>query len=495
MQMNATTRERIPYAIIAGLLVVMFWKAAGVMWGKWFEESSYYSHGPLIPLVGLFLIWRLRDGLAQIPVGSSRLGLAILLLALFVRLFGAYTRVNFVTGFSVVMVLVGLVLYLFGKKITLKLLFPLLFFAWMVPLPDVTIIRISYELKTFASEIATRVMPYIGVTVVKAGSTLYFMGPNDVSDKLIIDDVCSGLRSMIALLAFGSVFAYITRSGLRHRLELFAASIPCSVIANMTRIVIITLVAHFWGSSTATGKGLIPNPFGEAFTIHDATGVLIFVVAFIGFFTYEKLLNPSAFRLPPAQGPKKWLYEHRGQAIALSDSQLDCLIRAGHVAADDKVRPNNSPNWQKAGGLVQFAASPRNNGLVIEDSGDQVTFEECATMARNGRLSKDSFLGYRNGTLKMRAGNLDFLRPYWAASPAKKLSYLALYVLLPVVLFFVVSRDPDLGSLARGKPGAALVTITVWFAIRSVLLIGAIGVRLMRPAEKPMPSIPGGENQ
>ena len=35
-----------------------------------------------------------------------------------------------------------------------------------------------------------------------------------------------------------------------------------------------------------------------------------------------------------------------------------------------------------------------------------------------------------------------------------------------------MSRDPGLGSLARGKPGAALVTITVWFTIRSVLLIG-----------------------
>ena len=500
MQLSATTRERLPYAMMVGLLVVMFWKAASIMWGKWFEESSYFSHGPLIPLVSLFLIWRMRETLATMSPEPSRLGLAALLVGLFVRLFAAFTAVNFITGFSVVMVLVGLVLYLCGKKITWKLLFPLLFLVWMVPLPDVTIIRISFELKTFASEIAARVLPYIGITVARAGSKISFLRPatNNV-DSLIIDDVCSGLRSMIALLAFGSVFAYITPCNLRRKLELFAASIPCSVIANMTRIVLITVVAYFWGSKVATKSPCIPNPFGEAFTIHDATGILIFVVAFIGFFTYEKLLNRLPFRLPRAKGPKKWSYEHSGGIIALADNQLECLMKSGHIAADDSIRPKDSPHWRKAAGLDQFSASPRSNKLEIEGSdrraAREVTFEECIKMARRGELGKDDFLGYAAGKVRMRAENLDFLRPHWPPSLARKLSYVALYAVLPVVLFFVVQQDQGLGSLAQGKPGTVLVTIAVWFGVRTLLLLGDILVRLVRPVEKPMPVLSGGKGQ
>lgn len=495
--MNSVKDQRVNYAIMACLLVVMFWKFAGVISGKWFANNSYYSHGPLIPLVSFFFIWRMRESLAKLPIESSRLGLPLLLLGVLVRIFGAYTRVNFVTGFSLVIILVGMALYLFGKEISWKVLFPLLFLAWMIPLPDVTIIRISFELKTFATEIATRLLPRLGVTVIRQGSELLFWNPNTPSNehRLIIEDVCSGLRSMIALLAFGSIFAYITRANMRHRLELFAASIPCSIIANMMRIIVITIIGYYWGSRFATIRKIIPNPFGENFTIHDVTGILIFVVAFIGFFTYEKLLNQLPFRLPKATRPKKWIYDYHSRPIALADNQLECLIKAGHVAADDAIRAKDSAHWQKAGDLAQFSGSPRNNKLKIEGSDRELTFDECVAMAKSGELGKDNFLSYASGGARMRAGNLDVLRPHWKLAPAHIVLNVLLYVALPVLLFLVVQTDEGLGSLARGKPGTLLVTIVLWFGVRSLLLLAGIILRLLRPAEKPMPAFSGGAEQ
>ncbi|NQT19890.1 MAG: exosortase/archaeosortase family protein, partial [Planctomycetes bacterium] len=427
--MNSAKAQRINYAILAGLLVAMFWTYSGVIYNKWFESDSYYSHGPLIPLVSLFLIWRIRESLARLPAESSRLGMAVLLFGVFVRIFGAYTRVNFVSGFSLVIIILGLVLYLFGKEISWKTLFPLLFLAWMVPLPQSTIIDISVELKTFASEVATRMLPRLGITVIKEGSALLFYNPNTASNehRLIIGDVCSGLRSMIALLAFGSVFAYIARCSLRRRLEIFAASIPCSIVANMTRIIVITAIAYFWGSTFATVKKVIPIPLVGNYTIHDATGILIFVVAFVGFFTYEKLLNHSPFRLPKAAGPKKWIYEYYNKIIILADNQLGCLIKAGHIAADDAIRAKNSPQWQKAASLDSFTASPRNNKLKIKGTDRELSFEECVEMVKSGELRKDDFLSYANGSAGMRAGNLDFLRPHWPPPPAQALLKVLLY--------------------------------------------------------------------
>ena len=499
-RMNSLKAQRVNYAIMACLLVVMFWKFAGVISDKWFATGSYYSHGPLIPLVSFFFIWRIRESLAKLRVESSPLGLPLLLAGLLVRIFGAYARVNFVTGFSFVIILAGLALYLFGKEISWKTLFPLLFLAWMIPLPQGTIIDISFELKTFATEIATRLLPQLGFTVTQDPhnkSKLLFWNPNTLSSEhsLIIDDVCSGLRSMIALLAFGSIFAYITRCTLRRRLELFAASIPCSVIANMARIVVITIIAYYWGSGLATGRRIIPNPFGENFTIHDATGILIFVVAFIGFFTYEKLVNQLPFRLPKATRPKKWIYDYHNRLIPLAENQLECLIKAGHVAADDAIRAKNSAQWQKAADMPQFSDSPRNNKLKIEGSDRELTFGECVAMAGNGGLGKDDFLSYANGGARMRAGNLDVLRPHWKLAPAQILLNVLLYVALPAVIFLVVQTDEGLGSLTDGKPGTLLVTIVLWFGIRSLLLLAGVILRMLRPAEKPMPALSGGAEQ
>jgi exosortase len=494
-----TKAQRVQYALIAGLLVVMFWQHSHGLYYRWFRESSYYSHGFMIPLISLYLIWRKREELAELPAAPSRLGLVVLLFGACLRLGAAYGKVNIVAGFSLIIILIGLTLLLFGRRVTWKVLFPLAFLCWMVPLPEASITEISFELKTFASEMAARLLPRVGITVERVGSTISFLRPNNEVDKLIIEDVCSGLRSMIALLAFGSLFAYVTSCGTRKKLELFAASVPCSIIANMTRIVFITGVAYFFGSSVATSRRYIPKPFGEDFTIHDATGLMIFVVAFVCFFTYERLLNRSAFRLPKAEGPQRWVYEGGGKLLRLAENQLECLIAAGHIGADDRIRPIDSPTRQRAGDLEAFAGSPRTRKLKIAaaetGSAREVTFEQCIEMARRGELRKDDFVGYAEGTAALRAGNLDFLRPYWPSSLFRKVSYVLLYAALPVALYFVVQSDRALGSLAEGRPGTVLVTVVAWFGVRSLLLLGGVVLYRMRHAEKPMPAAVEGTEQ
>ena len=487
--MNITARDRVNYAIIAGLMAAMFWKASLIMWQKWFEADSYYSHGILIPFVSLYLIWKMRGDLAKIPAKMSRGGLALLVLGLFIRVFGAYTRVNYITGLSLVVIVAGLVLFLLGRKITVKLLFPLLFLIWMVPLPDVVIHRLAFQLKVIAGDLATSVMPYVGlVHIWREGSDLHFVRAGGITDHLRIGDVCSGLRSMIALLAFGSVFAYITRCDGRRRLELFAASIPCSIIANMSRIVVITMIAWLWGREVATVHEMIPNPLGgSGYTLHDATGILIFVVAFIGFFSYEKLLNRPPYRLPRRHGPKDWILDVEGRLMGLAENQLLCLVRAGHVSAEDHVRRKKEPAWRKVGELEVFAQSPRGRKLQVSGSERQISFEECVRMVRERKLSKNDFVSYAGKSALMRAGGLDFLREHWPLTPGRLGLYALLYAALPVVLFFAVWADHGFHSLRESGFSVLLITIVSWFFVRVGLLLCGRLLRLLQPAENPMP--------
>ncbi|HUW32739.1 MAG TPA: exosortase/archaeosortase family protein [Planctomycetota bacterium] len=499
--MHLTSTQRIHYGIIGVLTILMFVMFFPVMWKKWFESDSYYSHGLLIPIVSAYLIYRMRDQLAELEPQQEWIGLPVLLFGVFMRVFSAFMEVNFLAGFSLVIVLGGLSLLLLGRKITWKLLFPILFLVSMIPLSQISITKISYELKTFAAEMAARILPHIGVPVDKLGSELSWIKPtsslvNPVTDRLVIDDVCSGLRSMIALLAFGAVFAYISPTGPRRRLELFAASIPCSVIANMTRIVIITLVAYLWGSQAATVNEYIPNPFASAdadgikhgFTIHDATGILIFVVAFIGFFTYEKLLNRPPFRLPRPRGPRKWIHDVAGRLVRLTENQLECIVRSGHLAPDHQLRPEGSPHWQKASTLPQFAASPRNRRLKCQRLGREFSFDECIRMVKTGEIRKHDLLSFAESGVMMRASSIDFIRSFWPADAARVAWFVVLYAALPIALFLLVRSDPGLGSLAEGKPGAVLVTVVLWFAVRTVMLASYAFLLHHQPAENPMPA-------
>jgi len=108
-------------------------------------------------------------------------------------------------------------------------------------------------------------------------------------DKIVIGDVCSGLRSLIALIAFGALFAYITKLSLPSKIILFAAGIPISVLSNTWRVVTLNLVACHSGSLTT-------NPDGW---VHDMTGYGIFAVAFVLYFALERLLTGIEHKLIP----------------------------------------------------------------------------------------------------------------------------------------------------------------------------------------------------
>ena len=103
------------------LLLVAYTPTFIWMWDRWFAKESYYGHGILIPLVSLYIIWQRRDLLRKTEVSSGMFGLIIVAVGLFIHIICALLKVYFMSGFSFVFVLFGLVLFFFGKEITKRL--------------------------------------------------------------------------------------------------------------------------------------------------------------------------------------------------------------------------------------------------------------------------------------------------------------------------------------------------------------------------------------
>jgi EpsI family protein len=283
---------------LAGWLLIVSGLVAGFasnfaeMWVRWFpawgragfslyeqlvEGESYYTHGPIIPAVSL-LIALLLIRHVKIPIRPSRgLGSAVLGISLLLHLVASLARVNFASGFAFIGVLAGLVLLLWGWGAFRILWFPLAFLFFMVPLPEVSIGSLNFALRNMAATWGVSLANALGVIVERMGdrgNQVMLQG----GKSLVIANVCNGLRTIISLLAFGALYAYVCRLRGLWRAGLFCATLIVALVANTIRIVSLIVVADLWNTEIATGWW------------HETSGVMIFVLAFLLMFGLERLV-------------------------------------------------------------------------------------------------------------------------------------------------------------------------------------------------------------
>ena len=267
-------KNNLPFIILTGLFIFNYLPTFLVMWDHWFERDSYYSHGILIPFISGFLIWQKREELKEIPFQSSRWGIPLIIAGVCIQLLSALFRVNFSSDFSMLLVLIGMILHFFGKKILYKIRFPIAFLIFMVPMPEVVIANISFKMKIFATHLATIVLNHMRMPALQKGSIILMRHA-----QVQVEDICSGLRSLISLMALGSIFAYWMKTSLWKRIFLFLSTMPIAIITNVCRIVFLAAVSEIWGAQYAEGL------------VHDIAGFTVFGLAFILLFAMGRLIE------------------------------------------------------------------------------------------------------------------------------------------------------------------------------------------------------------
>jgi EpsI family protein len=269
-----TNTPTVVSVILLALVAAMFWWTGGWMISRFESAGGYYSHGWLVPFVVGFLLWRKREALAACPRRAYLPGLFLLVPALLAQLLATLLQVGFLSGLALLGVIAGLVLTLLGPKFLRLALFPIAFLAFMVPAPEMVIDMMSFQMKILSAGVATNVADLFGLIAVREGS--YIQIPNGT---LVVDDICSGLKYLIALLAFGALYAHISSVKTWQKWVLFLLSIPISFLANVGRVSLMVIVGYHWGV-----------PAVEKTYVHDLLGFVLFVVAFACLFVVESLM-------------------------------------------------------------------------------------------------------------------------------------------------------------------------------------------------------------
>ena len=251
--------------VISAVVGVLYWPVIVPMVKQWASDDNY-SHGFLVPVISFYLAYMRRDKLQTANVRPCNAGIALIVFGLILLILGWVATEYLTMRSSLVVVIAGLILYLFGLEIFKILLAPLCYLFLMVPIPAVLYDAAAFPLKIFVTNVSVLCMKALGIVVWKEGNILMF--PNIT---LEVADACSGLRSIMSLLALGAAYAFVLHTKTRDRIILIVSTLPIAVLTNTLRVVATGVLAQFFGSAAAEGF------------FHEFAGLFVFAAAVVLF--------------------------------------------------------------------------------------------------------------------------------------------------------------------------------------------------------------------
>jgi exosortase len=240
----------------------------------WYNDPNY-GHGFLIIPVSAWLIWKKRAVLKTIPLETGKWGLPVTIASLALFILGTAGAEFFTTRVSMVGLLFGITLYMAGPRFLREIWFAFFFLLFMIPVPYIIYYSVTFPLQLLGSKIAAGVLGVIGIPHLRQGNIIHL--PDNYS--LEVAEACSGLRSLVTLLALGALLSYLTLKTKWKALTLFFATIPIAIAANIFRITI-----------TAIGAYGISRKIAENF-LHELSGTIVFMFSLICLLILSSILR------------------------------------------------------------------------------------------------------------------------------------------------------------------------------------------------------------
>jgi exosortase D (VPLPA-CTERM-specific) len=326
--------------LLLGSFLVLYLDVIVRLAQDWVTDDNY-SHGFLIVPLALFFIWKRRNQLMAASRQPNNLGLAVVVGSLIVLCVGLLGSELFLTRISFVGALSGTVLFLYGWQCLRVLGFPLSFLLFMIPIPRIVFDQMVFPLQLLASQLAEITLSMLGVPVLREGNIIVL-----AHSTLEVAEACSGIRSLVSLLALTVAYGNLSDPRLSVRTVLAAATVPVAIIANGLRIAGTGLAVQYYGAESA-----------EAF-FDAVSGWILFTIAFMSLVMLHRL---CVWLAPLKEWPSRALPQD-----AVTKSGLECpsltraiiitlVITGGGIYLADSYGTERVPLRESLAGLsMQF---------------------------------------------------------------------------------------------------------------------------------------------
>ncbi len=238
---------RRPLLLLAGILLAalpfLYADTAVSLAAIWWRSETY-AHGLLVLPVSGYLLWRDRRRLARVALGPDWRGLPVVAALVTLWIAARSAHVLFAEHIAFVALLPALVWALLGARLLRAAAFPLGFLVFAIPLGE----GLVPVLQDFTAAFSVRALALSGVPVYQEARYISIPG-----GEFEVAEACSGIRYLIASLAVGCLYAYLTYRSLWRRLAFIAAAAVVPLLANGLRAYGIILLAYLSGMRLAVG--------------------------------------------------------------------------------------------------------------------------------------------------------------------------------------------------------------------------------------------------
>lgn len=292
---NAT--RYIAFLAILSATAVLFRTALVETWNAW--QTEEYSHGYLVPIVGLMLLFH-KAKIVIIQPQNSWWGLAGFIFCIVCLVLFELSGMRGIQPLLLVAFLYSIFLTIFGFRYSIAMAAPLGFFLFLVPLPKFLYYQLSFNMQMISTDLSVLMLQASDITVFQEGNII------DLGImKMEVAEACNGLRYLFPLMALGYLMAFMYQAPLWKRILLFVSTVPITILLNSLRIYLIGVSAQIWGPEIASG------------IVHDVEGWVIFVACFfvlvLEIIVLKKLGQNEKFDFDPLMLPT-------GQSLGLIKS-------------------------------------------------------------------------------------------------------------------------------------------------------------------------------
>jgi exosortase len=271
-----------PIALIAVIGIVIGY--GQLLAGHFYALGSVaqYQHFPFILAAVVYLFWtrwRERTPRPSAPTASRFAVMGLLALAWAVHGVAVFLYEPWFAAASAI-VLTGAGLLWISRSYRVPGVWAVWLILWLlVPLDQLLDASLTVSLQSLSSRVSSHVLDLIGVNHLMRGNVLELP-----ARQLFVDEACSGIVSVMSVIACAMIFAVWARRSAIHILLLLLASVGWAITMNIARITTIAATYVWWDWDLSEGMP------------HEILGLILFCVTFVAMISTDRLL---AFTLSP----------------------------------------------------------------------------------------------------------------------------------------------------------------------------------------------------
>jgi exosortase len=258
---------------MSALVLILYGRVLGAMAQQWWSDPNY-GHGFLVPVFAAYILWRERSRRREVPIRTSNWGLPIMLSAIGLLILGTLGAEHFTARISMLILISGIIVFLVGWQALRSVAFPMAYLVFMVPLPAIIYYELTFPLQMIASRLGANGLIALGVPTIREGNLLIL--PNCT---LEVVEACSGIRSLLSLLAAVVGYVYLAEPSTWKRCVLVAATVPIVIVSNGFRLVATGVLSFFFGPGVDSGL------------VHTGFGLVFFALAFLSILSVHRLIR------------------------------------------------------------------------------------------------------------------------------------------------------------------------------------------------------------